>query len=232
MTMANAQMAIEQMSNGTTFLVDDNDAFRRSTQWLLESHGIQVSAFADGASFLDAFEQGRGTRGPSCILLDVRMPGPSGLQVQEQLRARGVSTPIIFVAAHSDVALAVQAMRRGAFNFLEKPFAEDTLIAEVMAALAHDIQRVSHDEEVEHVHSCLQLLTPRERQVLDLVMQGALNKTIGAALGISVKTVELHRSRVMEKMRASSLAQLIQMTMRAQTSGALAPTNSTQSARP
>jgi two-component system, LuxR family, response regulator FixJ len=199
------------MLEGTVFLVDDNDAFRQSTQWLLSSYGLRVEEFRDGPSFLTRYAASPGARDRECLLLDVRMPGLTGLQVQEELLAREVDVPVIFITAHADVPLAVQAMRRGAFDFLEKPFTDQALIEAIGSALAREDARLVRDRESGNVRANLQSLTPRERQVLDLVVEGALNKTVADKLGISVKTVELHRSRVMEKMRAQSLAQLIQM---------------------
>jgi FixJ family two-component response regulator len=203
------------MANGTVFLVDDNDAFRQSTRWLLESHGLRVSAFKNGRDFLDAYAPAPAGRKPECLLLDVRMPGLTGLQVHEELVQRNANVPVIFITAHGDVPLAVEAMRRGAFDFLEKPFTDDVLVSAIGSALARDDEQMSRDREAANARARLDALTPRERQVLDLVVEGALNKTIADRLGISIKTVELHRSRVMEKMRALSLAQLIQMTVRA-----------------
>ena len=203
------------MANGTVFLVDDNDAFRQSTRWLLESHGLRVSAFKNGRDFLDAYAPTPAGRKPECLLLDVRMPGLTGLQVHEELVHRNANVPVIFITAHGDVPLAVEAMRRGAFDFLEKPFTDDVLVSAIGSALARDDEQMSRDREAANARARLDALTPRERQVLDLVVEGALNKTIADRLGISIKTVELHRSRVMEKMRALSLAQLIQMTVRA-----------------
>jgi two-component system, LuxR family, response regulator FixJ len=201
---------------GTVFLVDDNDAFRQSTQWLLSSYGLRVEEFRDGTSFLTRYAAAApGARERECLLLDVRMPGMTGIQVQDELLARQSDVPIIFITAHGDVPLAVQAMRRGAVDFLEKPFSDQALIDAIGSALAREDERLVRDREVGGVRANLQSLTPRERQVLDLVVEGALNKTVADKLGISVKTVELHRSRVMEKMRAQSLAQLIQMVMQA-----------------
>jgi FixJ family two-component response regulator len=204
------------MMDGTVFLVDDNDAFRQSTQWLLSSYGLRVEEFKDGNAFLTRYAVTQpAARDRECLLLDVRMPGMTGLQVQDELLARQSDVPIIFITAHGDVQLAVQAMRRGAFDFLEKPFSDQSLIDAIGSALAREDERLVRDREVGGVRANLQSLTPRERQVLDLVVEGALNKTVADKLGISVKTVELHRSRVMEKMRAQSLAQLIQMVMQA-----------------
>jgi len=203
------------MASGTVFLVDDNDAFRQSTRWLLESHGLRVSAFKNGKDFLEAYAPSPAGRKPECLLLDIRMPGLTGLQVHEALVQRNAAVPVIFITAHGDVPLAVEAMRRGAFDFLEKPFTDDVLVTAISSALARDDEQMSRDREATNARSRLDALTPRERQVLDLVIEGALNKTIADKLGISIKTVELHRSRVMEKMHAQSLAQLIQMTVRA-----------------
>jgi len=207
-------MTATSMSSGTVFLVDDNDAFRQSTRWLLESHGLRVSAFKNGQEFLDAYAPTPAGRKPECLLLDLRMPGLTGLQVQEMLVQRSAVVPVIIITAHGDVPLAVEAMRRGAFDFLEKPFGDGRLVAAIQSALARDDEQMSRDREIANVRSRLDGLTPRERQVLDSVIGGSLNKTIADKLGISIKTVELHRSRVMEKMHAQSLAQLIQMTVK------------------
>jgi two-component system, LuxR family, response regulator FixJ len=219
------------MPQGTIFLIDDNPAFRQSTQWLLESHGLRVVDFAEGRAFLDSLAAEGCDRDPACVLLDIRMPGLSGLQIQEELRVRGATLPIIFITAHSDVPLVVQAMRRGAFNFMEKPFSAEALLAEVVAALTQDGEQMQRDRQNASARSCLESLTPRERQVLEWVAAGALNKTIADKLGISVKTVELHRSRVMEKMRAGSLAQLVQITLRAQGEGGIAQLTTQTNAR-
>jgi FixJ family two-component response regulator len=203
------------MASGTVFLIDDNDAFRQSTRWLLESHGLRVSAFKNGRAFLDTYAPVPSGRKPECLLLDIRMPGLTGLQVQDELRQRNAIVPVIFITAHGDVRLAVEAMRRGAFDFLEKPFADNDLVNAIDSALARDDEQMSRDLEAANARARLEALTPREHQVLDLVIEGALNKTIADKLSISIKTVELHRSRVMEKMHAQSLAQLIQMTVKA-----------------
>lgn len=202
------------MSRGLVFLVDDNDGFRQSTQWLLESYGLRVEAYKDGNEFLAGYAPPGSSREAECLLLDMRMPAMTGLQVQDALKARGARIPIIFITAHGDVPLAVEAMRRGALDFLEKPFPDEALITSIERALAQADERMTRDRATADARLRVESLTPREKQVLDLVIEGALNKTIADRLGISIKTVELHRSRVMEKMRAGSLAQLIQMTVR------------------
>jgi FixJ family two-component response regulator len=198
------------------FLVDDNDGFRNSTRWLLEGHGFRVDAFAGPRHFLAylaALPEPQALR--ACIVLDIRMPEMSGLEVQETLRQASCPFPVVFISGHGDVPLAVQAMRRGAAHFLEKPFGPDALLAAVNDALDQAATpRAQPIEGDAQVRERLASLTARERQVLDLAVEGLLNKTIADRLGISIKTVELHRSRVMTKMKAKSIAQLVQLAMR------------------
>jgi two-component system, LuxR family, response regulator FixJ len=203
------------MTTATVYLVDDNAAFRSSTQWLLESHHFEVKAFADGASFMAHYRAQEGSQS-ECLLLDIRMPQMSGLQVQEALSASKVHIPIVFITAHGDVPMAVETMRKGATNFLEKPFAEDALVDAVRFALASGVPAppASGVEGQSEPAACMQALTTRERQVLELVLDGKYNKTIGDILGISIKTVELHRARLMEKMQVKSVAELVQKTLR------------------
>jgi two-component system, LuxR family, response regulator FixJ len=197
------------------FLVDDNDSFRKSTRWLLEGHGFRVDAFASPRHFLAFIETLPDEDASACILLDIRMPEMSGLEVQEALQRSGCGLPVVFISGHGDVPLAVEAMRRGAAHFLEKPFGPDTLVAAVSDALERAAQQRARPIESDAEASArLTTLTSRERQVLDLAVEGMLNKVIADRLGISIKTVELHRSRVMAKMKAKSIAQLVQLTMR------------------
>ncbi len=206
------------MARGTVYLVDDNNAFRRSTEWLLESYGFKVECFSEGSSFIASYERSSSAptaNGPACLLLDVRMPGMSGLEVQAALHERNLRLPVIFLTAHGDVPLAVEAMRRGAFSFLEKPCSDKELAIVIEHAHARGMNGMAHDRGDAEVRARLESLTARERQVLDLVTEGALNKTIADRLGISIKTVELHRSHLMEKMAAKSLAHLIRLTIQA-----------------
>jgi len=197
------------------YLVDDNDSFRKSTRWLLEGHGFRVDAFADPRHFLAFIETLPDEDAVACILLDIRMPEMSGLEVQEALRRSGCGLPVVFISGHGDVPLAVEAMRRGAMHFLEKPFGPDALVAALNDALERAAQLRAHPIESDtEARQRLASLTARERQVLDLAVEGMLNKVIADKLGISIKTVELHRSRVMAKMKAKSIAQLVQLTMR------------------
>jgi two-component system, LuxR family, response regulator DctR len=212
---APAESSLPPTAGAKVFLVDDNAGFRRSTRWLLEGHGYEVEDFATPRHFL-SYLAAWPDEDIGCVLLDVRMPDMTGMEVLEDIRRKGNDTPVIFISGHGDVPLAVEAMRRGAAHFLEKPFGEVALVAAIKDAMARGKERVrvSLDSDPA-VAQRLTSLTPRERQVLELVMEGTLNKLIADRLGISIKTVELHRSRIMEKMRAKSVAQLVQLTLRA-----------------
>ena len=196
------------MEQVRVYLVDDNDGFRDSTAWLLETAGYQVQAYASGPEFLEAWDAGRAA-GEACLVSDIRMPRMSGLQLQDELSRRGSTLPLVFVTAHGDVLLAVEAMRKGATNFLEKPFGDDTLIEAIRAALANARNR--GDGAVNS--AALERLSPRERQVLDLVVASKPNKIIADILGISIKTVELHRSNMMNKLGVRSLPELMKVAL-------------------
>ena len=196
------------MEQVLVYLVDDNDGFRDSTAWLLETAGYQVQAYASGPEFLEAWDAGRAA-GEACLVSDIRMPRMSGLQLQDELSRRGSTLPLVFVTAHGDVPLAVEAMRKGATNFLEKPFADDTLIEAIRAALANARNR--GDGAINS--AALERLSPRERQVLDLVVASKPNKIIADILGISIKTVELHRSNMMNKLGVRSLPELMKVAL-------------------
>lgn len=195
------------MEQVLVYLVDDNDGFRDSTAWLLETAGYQVQAYASGPEFLEAWDAGRAA-GEACLVSDIRMPRMSGLQLQDELSRRGSTLPLVFVTAHGDVPLAVEAMRKGATNFLEKPFGDDTLIEAIRAALANARNRGDAVNS-----AALERLSPRERQVLDLVVASKPNKIIADILGISIKTVELHRSNMMNKLGVRSLPELMKVAL-------------------
>jgi len=196
------------MSEARIYLVDDNDGFRDSTAWLLETAGFEVQAHASGPAFLEAYAGERHGGGAHCIVSDIRMPLMSGLQLQEELRRRGIGLPLVFVTAHGDVPLAVEAMRKGASNFLEKPFSDDALIDAIRAAIAN-----ARNHAAEAGDDRLGRLSPRERQVMDLVVASKPNKIIADVLGISVKTVELHRSNMMNKLGVRSLPELMKVAL-------------------
>jgi len=191
----------------TVFIVDDDEAVLRLLHTLISSVDLEVETFRTAQAFLDAFKPTR--RG--CILLDIRMPGMSGLELQRELRERGIRLPVIFLSGHGDVQVAVHAMKAGAADFIEKPFNNDLLRDRVQKAVAEsqyaDQTRMRKDE----VEMRIAMLTPREQQVLDLVALGNTNKTIARQLAISQRTVEIHRAKVMDKMRAESLAELVRM---------------------
>ncbi|MGY0612617.1 MULTISPECIES: response regulator transcription factor [unclassified Luteimonas] len=192
------------------YLVDDNDGFRDSTAWLLETAGFEVEAFASGPAFLEAYAGDRHGDASECLVSDMRMPEMSGLQLQEELIRRGIKLPLVFVTAHGDVPLAVEAMRKGAANFLEKPFSEDALVNALRTALANARNRAAVGGMANEL---LAKLSPRERQVLDLVVASKPNKIIADILGISIKTVELHRANMMSKLGVRSLPELMKVAL-------------------
>lgn len=189
------------------YLVDDNDAFRDSTAWLLETAGYEVLAFDSGSAFLEA-HPGLRHEGDQCLVSDIRMPHMSGLQLQEELIRRGTRLPLVFVTAHGDVPLAVEAMRKGASNFLEKPFSDEALTDAVDVALASARKGAGTAGS-----ALLARLSPREKQVLDLVVASKPNKIIADILGISIKTVELHRANMMHKLGVRSLPELMKVAL-------------------
>ena len=196
-------------SEPTVFVVDDDQAMRTSLQWLIESTGMQVRTFASADSFLAAYYPGRA----GCMLLDVRMPGMSGLELQSYMAREGYRLPVIIITGHGDVAMAVRAMKAGAVDFIEKPFHDEDLLRSIRNALELDQrQRVSRATRAE-IAARLAELTPREHEVMAMVTEGKSNKEMAAALGVTSKTVEAHRARVMEKMRAESLAELVRMAL-------------------
>jgi len=191
-------------------VIDDDEAMRDSLTWLLEAHGFGVQCHASAQDYL----QHPRAANRACLLLDVRMPGMSGMQLQEALQQRGDQTPIIFVTGHGDVPMAVEAVKKGAFDFVEKPFNEEQIVDLIRRAVAQDAERRRHAAHDSEYSQRLQSLTPREREVLDRVVAGKLNKSIADELGISIKTVETHRARLMDKMHVKSLAELIQVTLK------------------
>ncbi|MDR2925387.1 MAG: response regulator [Azoarcus sp.] len=193
------------------FVVDDDDAQRDSLVWLLESHGYAVRAFSSAEAFLAAWNGNF----VGCLLLDVRMPGMSGLELFGWLARRNSALPVVFITGHGDVPMAVEALRKGAANFIEKPFSAEEMLRIVENCLAQEREgRTQRRNQADTAHRLAQL-TVREREVLDLVIAGKLNKQIADVLGISIKTVEVHRARVMDKMGVTTMASLIRRVMSA-----------------
>ena len=201
------------MSDATVFIIDDEEAVRDSLQWLLESSGLQVALFDSAEAFLQGYDPAQ----PGCLVVDVRMPGMSGLELQERLTARGgYHPPIIFITGHGDVQMAVRAVQAGAFDFVEKPFNDQDLLDRIQRAIAHDAGQRGKEELRSQLKALFASLTPREREVLDLVVAGMSNKAIANTLGLSAKTVEVHRAKVMEKLHARSLSDLVKLAMQNQ----------------
>jgi RNA polymerase sigma factor (sigma-70 family) len=195
----------------TVFIVDDDAAVRKSLMRLLNSAGYRPEGCASAEEFLDHWER---NPTPGCVLLDIQMPGLDGLQLQQKLQACAVSIPIIFITGYGDIPMSVRAMRAGAVDFLPKPFRDEDLLGAVQQAILRDRQQRAEREDREAVEKRYAALTPREREVLALVVQGLLNKQIAAALGASEKTIKIHRSRVMEKMKVQSVADLVRAAER------------------
>lgn len=193
----------------TAYVVDDDESIRTLWRWLLESNGIAVQTFASAREFIDAYRQG----GPGCLVLDLRLPGMSGLELQEYLRQREISIPIVFVTGHGDVPSAVHAIKGGAVDFIQKPFGHKEVVQIIRRALERDIQLRERRARRSDYEERVATLTEREREVMLRVIEGKLNKVIADELDISVKTVEFHRAKVMEKMGVSSVAALVQLRM-------------------
>jgi FixJ family two-component response regulator len=193
----------------TAYVVDDDEAIRTLWRWLLESNGIAVQTFATAAEFIAAYKEG----GLACLVLDVRLPGMSGLELQEYLKREGIEIPIVFVSGHGDVPTAVSAIKGGAVDFIQKPFSYREVVAIIQRAFERDAQNREKRARRSQVAERLASLTEREREVMQRVIEGKLNKVIADELDISVKTVEFHRAKVMEKMGADSVAGLVQLMM-------------------
>ena len=196
-------------SESTVFVVDDDQAMRHSLKWLIESVGLRVRTFGSASDFLEAYYPGQA----GCLLLDVRMPGMSGLELQSYLTRQEIRLPVIIITGHGDVTMAVRAMKAGAVDFIEKPFNDEALLSSLRNALAFGQKQREQQSQRSAIAARLAELTPREHEVMDMVTDGKSNREIAAALGVSAKTVEAHRARVMDKMRADSLADLVRMAL-------------------
>ena len=196
--------------DGTVFVIDDDDGIRRALKRLIRSVGLDVETFASAREFLGR----RPPDGPACIVTDVRMPGLSGLDLQTELTSAGFTAPVIFMTGHGTVPMSVRAMKAGAVDFLQKPVDEQVLLDAIQKAIEHDSKTRNERSRLAQIHRRLEGLTAREREVFELVVRGLLNKQIAARLGASEKTVKVHRGRVMAKMEADSLAELVRMAER------------------
>ena len=193
----------------TVYIVDDDEAVRDSLRWLLEANGYRVRAYASAEAFLSEFDEHQ----PGVLIVDVRMPGMSGLELQEQLITRKSSMPIVFITGHGDVPMAVTTMKKGAEDFIEKPFKEDELVQLVEKMLERARVDFSRHQEAASRDALLSRLTTREAQVLERIVAGRLNKQIADDLGISIKTVEAHRANIMEKLNANTVADLLKIAL-------------------
>jgi two-component system, LuxR family, response regulator FixJ len=195
------------MPNETVFIVDDDTAVRQGLRFMLRAAGYSVEAFPSARSFLEDYDPRRG----GCLLLDVQMPQMTGLELQQRLNVRGWRIPVIFITGHGTVPLAISAMKAGAFDFIEKPLREDALLESIERALHWNDRAYEERLERATLQTRVASLTPREREVFELVARGEPNKVIARHLGISFRTVELHRAHITEKLQARSLSDLIRM---------------------
>jgi FixJ family two-component response regulator len=196
----------------TVYLVDDDAGVRRTAKALIESVGLRVQAFGSAREFLDCQRQDA----PCCLVLDVRLPGVSGLDLQRELAKTDSPLPIIFITGHGDIPMSVEAMKAGAVEFLSKPFRDQQLLDAISQAIERDRVARKERSELAELRRRHESLTPREREVMTFVVKGLLNKQVGAELGMSETTVKLHRGQAMQKMKAESLADLVRMADRLQ----------------
>ena len=193
----------------TVFVVDDDPGVREGLCILLASVDLRAETYGSAEEFLDAYDPAR----PGCLVADVRMPSASGLELQETLAARGIELPVIIISGHGDIPMAVQAIKAGALDFIEKPFRGQDLLDRIQAGVRVDAERRAARARAADTQARLASLTPRERQVLDMLVSGQTNKAIATDLNLSHKTIEFHRTRLMEKMGAESLVQLVRLAL-------------------
>lgn len=191
----------------TVFIVDDDQAVRDSLSMLVETVDLRPETFEDAQQFLDGYEQGRA----GCLVVDVRMPGMNGLELQSRLASEGISIPVVIITGHGDVFMAVQALKAGAVDFIEKPFRDQDFLNSIQRAIAIDEKMRKEQSERDKVEAKLSQLTPREREVMELLVKGKSNKEVASDLEISRKTVDFHRVRILEKMGVDSLVELVLM---------------------
>ena len=199
-------------SVSTVFLVDDDASVRRALARLIKAAGYQLQTFASAREFLDSNLH---NDGPACLVLDIRMPGLSGMDLQRELQTANTTLPIIFITGYGDIPMSVKAMKEGAVDFLPKPVRDADLFRAIEQALARAVRERAYREEFEDLRNRLEKLTAREREVMSLVVRGFLNKQIAVELGTVEKTIKVHRARVMQKMQVNSVAELVRVVERA-----------------
>jgi two-component system response regulator FixJ len=197
--------------DATVFIVDDDDAVRESLAFLMKSVGLKADSFPSAQAFLDSYNPNRA----GCLVLDIRMPGMSGLELQDKLNQMGSILPIIFITGHGDVPMAVKAIKAGAADFVQKPFRDQELLDRIREVLEEDAHSRAEKLQRNEILRRMDTLTEREREVMEQVVDGKANKVVAIDLNVSQRTVEIHRANVMEKMKARSLAQLVRLVMKA-----------------
>ena len=197
------------MPDTTVFIVDDDRQVREALGLLMESVGLIVATFDSAQAFLDAFDPSI----PGCVVTDIRMPGMSGLELQKKLKEQKLHPPVIIITGHGDIPMAVDAMQAGALDFIEKPFNDQRLLDSVHRAIETDAAQRGHATHIAEIRERIESLTPREREVMNLITQGKRNKNIADELCVSQSTVEAHRAKVMEKMQAKTLSDLMRMVL-------------------
>jgi two-component system response regulator FixJ len=202
-------------TDGVVHVIDDDEAVRQSLAFLLTSSGFAVRVYESASAFLEALNRIQ----PGCIVTDIRMPGITGLELQQQLKTRHILLPVIVMTGHGDIALAVEAMKAGAVDFIEKPFSDDALIAAIGSAIDRHAREAKHHQEIASIAAKLHALTARETEILDGLVAGLPNKTIAYDLNISARTVEVHRANIMTKMNVASLAELVRIVFQFRAAG-------------
>jgi two-component system response regulator FixJ len=205
-------MSRSEVATSTTYIIDDDRMARESLKWLIESAGLPVQVYNHGLDFLDQVNESM--RG--CILLDVRMPDINGMELHTKLKQRNIIMPVIIVTGHADVAMAVRAMKAGAFDLIEKPYNDALMLEHVQNAITHDHDNRRNEQRVSNIKACAERLTPREQQVMSHVLNSKQNKVIATELNISIKTVELHRANLMSKMQVRSSTELVRLALLAE----------------
>lgn len=200
------------MIGATVHIVDDDEAVRKSLKLLIDSAGLRSHEYEGGKDFLDRYEP----RKPECLLLDLRMPDMDGLGLQRELRKRGINIPTLFLSGHGDIPIAVRALREGALDFIEKPFDNERLLERLRACIETDAEQEQARIDQQEAEKWLAVLTDREREVAEMLVEGKINKVIAAQLGISTRTVESHRARIMRKLGVDSLSDIFKLVLAAE----------------